>query len=378
MQLVRAISNIHVPVNKLPPEVLSRVLRYRHNEVDIVGATHVCQYWRSSLISDPSLWASLKIYHPPDVNYIPAYLEWSKSVPLDIEIYLADLEDLEVLQLLAPHISRIRSLITDGCFEDHEPFDADFLFCRPFPSLQHLSISSFRNSDLTPDMFLNQQALSLRSLKLSGLCPLFESPFPLPNLTKLHLELFSYMKSFPSRMSLLSNLYSSFPRLQEIHTLIVGEMIEDLNPDQVTSLNSLVRFRYTCTTASRFLSFLKLPRLKRLSVTSPWQPGNVDKVADLLPHNGEIHLFGTTTISYKPENCRFKHGKIEFSRKGVTIFPEAANAVPFTLEIPSVANHTRISVNHIKNMEFEDLCGITRDCSITIVCVSDNQELGKH
>jgi hypothetical protein len=50
----------YVPVNKLPPEVLSRVLEHRDRELDLVAATHVCQYWRSTLTSSPSLWTRLE------------------------------------------------------------------------------------------------------------------------------------------------------------------------------------------------------------------------------------------------------------------------------------------------------------------------------
>ena len=82
--MTKTIKNMHVPVNRLPPEVLSMVLQHRDHEQDLIAATHVCQYWRSTLISDPMLWTSLQLEYNAD--WISRYLERSKSAAINIRM----------------------------------------------------------------------------------------------------------------------------------------------------------------------------------------------------------------------------------------------------------------------------------------------------
>jgi hypothetical protein len=142
------------------------------------------------------------------------------------------------------------------------------------------------------DNFLGQQALSLRSATFSGICPLLGSPFPLPNLTELNMDLSKDMG--PIRISLLLSLCSSYPRLQRACVSTHCQLLQDVTLDQVVSLDSLVVLEFACNDLSRFIPFLKLPRLKWLHVTL--QEGKVDKLADLLPHNGRALLTETTSM----------------------------------------------------------------------------------
>ncbi|KAF9650532.1 hypothetical protein BDM02DRAFT_3092970, partial [Thelephora ganbajun] len=47
------------PINRLPPEILAKILECRELDQDITVATHVCRYWRSALISAPRLWTRI-------------------------------------------------------------------------------------------------------------------------------------------------------------------------------------------------------------------------------------------------------------------------------------------------------------------------------
>ena len=146
------------------------------------------------------------------------------------------------------------------------------------------------------DNFLDQQAPSLRSAVFVGICPVLESPFPFPSLNQLNLDLLENMG--PIHMNSLFGLCSSCPRLQKIYIKISCEIVQDVPLDQITPMNSLVELEYTCDTPSQFLPFLELPLLKQLTVSSPWYPGTVDKLADLLPRSGHDLLSGATTVSY--------------------------------------------------------------------------------
>ena len=83
LHAIREIWNTYVPINKLPPEILSKIFEYHTHELPLVGATHVCRYWRSVLISSPSFWTCLQFR---SVNRTLAYLERSKAAPIDILI----------------------------------------------------------------------------------------------------------------------------------------------------------------------------------------------------------------------------------------------------------------------------------------------------
>ena len=64
----------------------------------------------------------------------------------------------------------------------------------------------------------------------------------------------------------------------------------DVPLGQTVSLDSLVELVCTYSTCDPFIPLLNLPRLKRLSITV----SNVEKLVDLLPHNGHAILSGTT------------------------------------------------------------------------------------
>ena len=291
------IRNTFVPVNKLPPEILSRILEYRTCEQDLVEATHVCQYWRSVLISSPSLWSCFRFNRTGhDLNRTSTYLERSKSAPIDVSITITFLADLCMFEHLAPHIARTRSLI----IHELHPTHASLLFRSPAPSLQHLEIHS-EDEDFVclPDDFLGQQAPPLRFVKLSGVCPTFETLFPLPNLTEFRLHLPEGASSF--RMSALFRFLSDSPLLEKLCIRIPNQTTQDIPMGHVISLESLVELEYTYDSGDRVLPYLKLPRLKHLQVAPSLGSGEVQKLADILPYDVRVLLAGATTMSYNTD-----------------------------------------------------------------------------
>lgn len=301
------------PVNKLPPEVLSIVLQNRDRVHDLIVATHVCQHWRYALISDPCLWTSLQLRSTADIDRALTYLERSKSVAINVSMDWDSEPPLGFLQRLVPHIPRIGSLTIRG------PFGIDAVpsvfLCSPVPSLESLEIEAFRGCVRAFNNFLGRHAPSLREATFHGIFPMINFPFPPPGLIRLNLDLVDI--THPIHMSSLLRLYSSCPQLQEAYIGNRCQIIQDVTSDQIILMPSLVKLKYWArnTTATRFLLSLKLPRLKKLSVTSPWEPGTVDKLSDLLPHGGDVLLAGATSILYNAE-----YGgphKLQFSWKGV-------------------------------------------------------------
>ena len=294
--MVRTIRNTYVPINRLPLEVLSRILEHRSSERELVAATHVCQHWRSVLVSDPSLWTCFKFQYSPNHDRTLVYLERSKSALIDISVMIRIPQDVDTLGYLAPNIARTRSLSIHARHDDRPPL---LHFCNPAPSLRRLEIHSFEGVLSLPSNFLAQQAPSLRSLTLSYARPASDHFFPLPNLTEFDIYLLEGGEPF--RMGALLQFFSNSPLLQRIHINIRGGTMQDIPLDQVISLDSLVEMDYVCDRANSILPFLKLPCLKKLWVSSSVGPGQVQKLADILPCGGHALLARTTKISYRSD-----------------------------------------------------------------------------
>jgi hypothetical protein len=292
--VVRAIGNTHISVNKLPPEILFRVLEHRDYESDLVAATHVCQYWRSTLTSSPSLWGCIDILSRRDSDRALTYFERSKSTPIDVHLDAWSSQNLKVLDYLAPHITRTRSLTTYGSHKDI--LATSILFRDPTPSLQRLEMHCRGDTARLSGAFFGQQVPSLRSLTLHDVCPALESPFSFPNLTELSLHLPARVGPFP--ITSLFRLCSSCPRLQKMSIDISSKTFTDVALHQVISLESLAELNFTCNTADAVLPCMNLPRLERLRVNSSLQAGQVHKFADILPYGGRVLLARGTKVLY--------------------------------------------------------------------------------
>ena len=57
--------------------------RTRESVLEIVKIAHVCQYWRSTLISCPQLWSSIFVKNDYK-DFVAACLERSRGVPLPV------------------------------------------------------------------------------------------------------------------------------------------------------------------------------------------------------------------------------------------------------------------------------------------------------
>lgn len=282
-QATRAIRNTYAVVNRLPPEVLCAVFEHRdHERDDLVAATHVCQYWRSTLTSNPSLWTYLSVGPGHGVGRTLVYLKRSKSKTIDIVINADLSQELEVFQHLAPHMSRTRSLVVTGCMRVDSP--ASLLISTPTSSLQSLEISLIQGPMCGPDNRPTFDGIVLF----------------LPKLTKLHLFLPESVGWF--RLSSLLRFFSGCPQLEHVFVDLPPTTIHDVVEDQVVLLESLVELDYTCNAVCRVLPYLKLPHLKRLRVWSSFQAGQVNKLADLLPSDGCLLLARATNMGYVSNN----------------------------------------------------------------------------
>ena len=288
------------------------ILEYRTNERDLVVATQVCGHWRSTLISNPSLWTCFRFTSSHDVDRTLTYLRRSKSALIDVETSINSPQDFDALNWLAPHIARTKTLIIQG-FHDSIHV-ASLLFRNPAPSLKYLKMHSRNGFSRLPDDFLGQQASSLRFIRFSGVCPKFESPFPLPNLTDFYLSLHEGRGLL--RLGALLRFFSGCHQLRKIWIGFYGEVLRDIALAQVTSLESLVELDYTCSPGCRILPFLRVPRLNRLRVSTRLRPGQTQRLADILPCGGHVLLAGATKMSYHSDGHSFR---VDLSGNGVDL-----------------------------------------------------------
>ena len=272
------------------------MLKHRTREKDLIAATHVCQHWRSALIGDPSLWTPSSIKSDPDLRRTLTYIERSTD---EISVDATSLRDLDTLKYLTPYIARSRSIVIQARRS----------------STVHLS-----------DDFLGHQAPLLRSISLTGVHLAFESPFPLPNLTKFHstsgrwCEFSQHERAVPVPLQ-LSSAGEDF--------LAYGQTTEDVLMDQVIPPESLVELHYNCNVAGQVLPSLRLPRPKRLLVRTPQAPRQTHKLVDISPHDGHTLLETVTTMLYHLNTSSLT--LYLWSEDGTSVVFETGHQIPFCL-----------------------------------------------
>jgi len=132
------------PVNKLPPEILSRTARYLLDEEDedalrVVPLTHVCRYWRESIISSPEHWTLIS---SRDDGLAAASLERAKAAPLKICLDMEAIEDHRRLwhNIIKPSFKNAETLVV-SLIPTPEDFTEMFPnFPKSMPNLRTLSL----------------------------------------------------------------------------------------------------------------------------------------------------------------------------------------------------------------------------------------------
>ena len=192
------------PINRLPPEVISRIARHRTG-IDtcwVVPLTHVCRYWRGSIVSTPENWTSISSYRK---GLAALSLERSKAAPLQLFLNIVTLRrDPELRDLIIPHIQNTETLQAGNLptIEDFTQILSNFP--QSMPNLRSLTLErSHDNPRWNPstDPF-GSFPHTLRSLWLFDI-PLYPSFVQLRTLTKLTLRYFKIRASLDAILDLL-------------------------------------------------------------------------------------------------------------------------------------------------------------------------------
>ena len=302
---IRSAMNQAAPINRLPPEILGRVLEFREGDKDLISATHVCNRWRSVLTSTPPLWTGVVFL---DSNRALAYLTRSGGLPIDVsfiptriafETWKFDPEDFYTSRI--PWFDRVKSMAIGG---DEGQIEAILRrLCLPAPLLQSIKFSGRPNRSLMlprapgtvrfPREFLGSQAPSLRSLSFDSISPVSVAKLPLTNLTS-----FTWTdKDSEATVTGLVSLLESAPLLELLTLHLRIRSVSTAERTTTVTLNKLRELTWSNSGGTFSLtSCLITPELHWLSLRLvPPLDLQTDLATILPPHEGHFPLLTEPT-----------------------------------------------------------------------------------
>ena len=178
------------PVNRLPPTILSHIAQdiledyYDVDASSIIPLTHVCRYWRESIISTPECWALISAKNR---SLAALSLKRAESAPLAIDLYQSSTPgDHPLSGLLIPYTRNIEAM-TIRFVPAIELKSVLPNFLRAMPNLQLLTFYAWSVGwDPSVDPF-EGLTHTLKRLSLSG-TPLYPTLLQLRTLTELYLH----------------------------------------------------------------------------------------------------------------------------------------------------------------------------------------------
>ena len=284
------------------------------DDASLLTATHVCHFWRTTLLSSSPLWSLLRFTNQERAL---AYLERSKLAPLRVSLVGLNGPSELVRESLNQIAARVATL-----WAAHGPF-LDDLLAHSMPKLEVLEIINSDNPPPKEPAYLP----SLTSLAISGFGPL---RFHTPVLTAFHLT----YDSIGWTTSVLLNFLRNCPLLE---VASFGCMINS-SSDEVVSLPLLRSFTHESPWEEYQLCLLdrvSLPSTCQMVLTikvtghgfNPWIPGlptprDSSYLSDIRTvkitthsHPGEV-----PNVTFKIELANSTRGPISFDR--TSYYPE--------------------------------------------------------
>ena len=203
MKLIPTLRDLLQPVNRLPPETISHIARYFTNNDttgdvrSMIPLTHVCRYWRESIISTPENWTSIS---SKSKSLAELSLQRAKATDLDIRLNMAQINKSPGFSdLLAPYIQNTKTLrVHFGSTQEFARTLPDFP--QSMPNLRSLSlIGKVCDWDWSTDAFGPLTTLAHLTLVYVPLWPSFLHLRTLTDLTldyfrcNLHLDTLLYL-----------------------------------------------------------------------------------------------------------------------------------------------------------------------------------------
>ena len=143
-------------MNRLPSEIISHIARCLPDEdtIDtepIVPLTHICRYWRESIISTPGNWTRIS---SESESLTVSSLQRAKLAPLQIHLDIAQImENPGFSVLITPHIQNSETLDIDSISTVDEFKQVFPNFPQLMPNLRSLSLTGYGGWDGSVDPF---------------------------------------------------------------------------------------------------------------------------------------------------------------------------------------------------------------------------------
>ncbi|KAI0668545.1 hypothetical protein C8Q78DRAFT_1081404 [Trametes maxima] len=208
---LRSVQNSVVPINRLPPELLSTIFAFclvgPNEEKYPIRITHLCKHWRAVALGASTLWTNIVLDHPVGLK---VFLERSKALPVHISMTASQTPVLGSIKLIASQYHRVRTFKLRVPARVDLPSVMNRLKGVAAPLLEELTIDNTKKersrrprpqaSDLIPPpQFSGVPAL--RSLT----CRSVSLPYiPVPN-ALTHLDLAGLLPTLPVLLDLLQS-----------------------------------------------------------------------------------------------------------------------------------------------------------------------------
>lgn len=143
LSLIGSFRNMLQPVNRLPPEILSRIFQDVSHQFacytpPIIVLTHVCRYWRKFLILTPGNWTTIS---SQSEGLMALSLERSKAAPLSLSLRMNEIGDIPGFSdLIMPHIQKTKTLRINDVSPVEEITQKLPGFPQSMPNLQSLEL----------------------------------------------------------------------------------------------------------------------------------------------------------------------------------------------------------------------------------------------
>ena len=314
-------------MNRLPPETLSRIARFvgedHRDAAPIIPLTHVCRYWRGSILSTPGNWTSIS---SGSIRLTELSTERCQATPLKLWLDMRQVEqNPRFAALITPYMQNTETL--DICFISTIGELAQVLpgFSQSMHNLRSLSLSAGRvvtaDQQVSADPF-GQSPLALTHLSLVFL-PLYPSLRRLTSLTNLSLRNYQFDLHIDTLLDFLEanralehatlNVWLKRPTLQ-VSRRQVG-IVNRLRSLSICSCNA--------SENNAFISRIPLRKGARLEITLHNRNAGLSEVLSGISVSHLSNLQSPTSMDYHPDHRRIRllgpngsfmfHGNLDFS-----------------------------------------------------------------
>ena len=313
-------------MNRFPPEIISRIARcfMCENPTEDMGSmiplTHVCRYWRESIISTPGNWTRVS---SKSKGLAALSLQRAKAAPLEICLDMRQVrESPGFSDLIGSHIQNVGTLRIDHISTIEEFTQTLPNFPQSIPSLRSLVLVSepgYPNWDWSVEpVGLLSPALTHLSLRSIDLYP----PFPhLRTLTDLSLQ----YNGFNLHLDILLDFFEG-NRLLERADLKIRFTEPSLRNSRrraaiMNRLQSLTVASVDAMDSNALISNIALQKGAHLTMTLYNRNAGLDDLLSVISMTHLSNLQSPTRMEYHPDRRTIRllgpNGSLSFVARGL-------------------------------------------------------------